>query len=91
MCMNSRFPTTPAREEAPVPCRRDGEPDRDEKSGHVRLEISADRLQGLLKMGVLCAADFRCLDCESKRCVWRLCLASCIKHLVPGPSRKGVA
>lgn len=45
-------------------------------NGCLRLEISARTLLRLLASGRLCAADFRCLDCESKRCVWRLLLKS---------------
>lgn len=51
------------------------------KTEQVRLEIDADRLRRLLKMGALCAADFHCLDCESKQCVWRLLLMNCEKNL----------
>ncbi len=58
----------------------------DETTEQVRLEINADRLRHLLKMGALCAADFRCLDCESTQCVWRICLMNCIKHFVERPS-----
>ena len=43
----------------------------------IRLEMESGALYRLLVSGVLCAADFRCLDCESKTCVWRLCLMSC--------------
>jgi len=50
-----------------------------EKTEHVRLEIDAIRLRELLSAGVLCAADFRCLDCESRQCVWRSCLMNCIQ------------
>ncbi|MDO6460006.1 hypothetical protein Q4485_04805 [Granulosicoccaceae sp. 1_MG-2023] len=40
----------------------------------VRMQLDEQTLQRLLKSGHLCAADFRCLDCESKACVWRLLL-----------------
>jgi hypothetical protein len=43
----------------------------------VRVEVDAETLNRLLAAGQVCAADFRCLDCESKRCIWRLCLISC--------------
>jgi hypothetical protein len=47
----------------------------------VRLEMSEDMLRRLLTAGQVCAADFRCLDCESKQCLWRLCLESCATNL----------
>ncbi len=46
----------------------------------VRMELSASTLGCLLAAGHLCAADFRCLDCESKNCVWRICLMNCMKQ-----------
>lgn len=58
----------------------------EEKTEQVRLEINTDKLCHLLKMGALSAADFRCLDCESKQCVWRIHLINCIKHFVERPS-----
>jgi hypothetical protein len=47
----------------------------------VRLEMSEKTLKSLLTAGQVCAADFRCLDGESKQCLWRLCLESCIATL----------
>ncbi len=55
----------------------------------LRLEVSAETLLRLLASGQLCAADFRCLDCESKQCVWRLLLMSCEKTLKPGTACDG--
>lgn len=43
----------------------------------VRLEMSEKTLKSLLTAGQVCAADFRCLDGESKQCLWRLCLETC--------------
>jgi len=60
-------------------------PDARQKTRHVRVEISADKLRELVNMGALCAADMHCLDCESKQCVWRICLRSCIKHFMAQP------
>jgi hypothetical protein len=45
----------------------------------VRLEISAKKLLSLLDAGALCAADLRCLDCESKHCVREICLRNCLR------------
>jgi hypothetical protein len=50
----------------------------------VRLEMSEDMLRRLLTAGQVCAADFRCLDCESKDCLWRLCLESCAANVTAG-------
>ena len=47
----------------------------------LRLEIGAQTLLRLIASGQLCASDFRCLDCESKHCVWRLLLMSCKETL----------
>lgn len=46
-------------------------------SDRVRLEISRDKLLELLREEHLCASDFRCADCRSKDCVWRLILSAC--------------
>ncbi len=43
----------------------------------VSLEVDRDKLFELLRARKLCAADFTCLDGESKDCVWRLALAAC--------------
>ncbi len=43
----------------------------------VCVEISRDKLLELLRERQLCAADFTCLDGESKHCVWRLMLIAC--------------
>lgn len=55
-------------------------------SGSLRVEISADRLLELLRMGSLCAMDLRCLDAGSKRALRALCLQAC-KFERPGGSR----
>jgi hypothetical protein len=49
----------------------------------VRVEITAATLSRLLADGQVCAADFHCLDCQSKQCLWRLCLTNCIGTQVP--------
>ncbi|RZB33401.1 MAG: hypothetical protein SRB2_04040 [Desulfobacteraceae bacterium Eth-SRB2] len=50
----------------------------------VRVEVDAKTLNRLLAAEQVCAADFRCLDCESKRCIWRLCLLNCTSRLKTG-------
>jgi hypothetical protein len=47
----------------------------------VRVEIGADKLQELLRARRICAADLRCLDCDSKDCLWRLCLDAIAEEL----------
>jgi hypothetical protein len=49
--------------------------------GMVRVEINAAMLLQLLKGRRLCAADMRCLDCESKRCLLRLLLKACAQEI----------
>jgi len=47
----------------------------------IQIEIDKDKLMYLFELGVLCAADFRCLTTESKQQVSQLCLSNCSKHL----------
>lgn len=42
----------------------------------VRIEVAEDTLLRLLERGQVSASDLRCLDCRSKQCLWRPCLAS---------------
>lgn len=67
-----------------LPCRSEGKqaPSLNNKTELIRLEINVEKLRQLLNAGVLCAANFRCLDCKSKQCIWQICLADCI-HLEP--------
>lgn len=50
----------------------------------VRVEVAPETLHRLLAAGQLCAADLRCLDCESKQCIWRLCLMNCVNNWTSG-------
>jgi hypothetical protein len=50
----------------------------------VRVHVDAKTLNRLIAAGQVCAADFRCLDCESKQCIWRLCLTNCASKLNTG-------
>ncbi len=54
----------------------------------IRLEMEPGVLYRLLVNGAISAADFRCMDCESKTCVWRLCLMSCGEKMNPGGCRQ---
>ncbi|MBB1271508.1 MULTISPECIES: hypothetical protein [Psychromonas] len=47
----------------------------------IQIEIDKDKLLYLFEQGVLCAADFRCLNGESKQAVSQLCLTNCAKRL----------
>jgi len=47
----------------------------------IKIEIDKDKLMHLFEQGVLCAADFRCLNSESKQQVTQLCLTNCAKRL----------
>ena len=51
------------------------------QAGWVRLELTVEVVARLLEQKQLCVADFRCLDCESKSCVWRMCLMNCAKNI----------
>ncbi len=51
----------------------------------VQLEIGIDKLESLFSRGELCATDIRCLNGESKKYLWKLCLSSCL-----GASGKGL-
>jgi hypothetical protein len=50
----------------------------------VRVKVDAKTLNRLLAAGQVCAADFRCLDCKSKKCIWQLCLLNCANKLNTG-------
>lgn len=52
------------------------------KRNYVRVELTEETIARLLARGEVCAADFRCLDCRAKNCLWRLVLSSC--HSDPG-------
>ncbi|TRY15020.1 hypothetical protein FN961_06815 [Shewanella hanedai] len=51
------------------------------RDSQVNLSISADKLAKLIQSGELCAADFRCLDQDSKHTVWQLCLLCCSQRV----------
>ncbi|WP_299791980.1 hypothetical protein [uncultured Shewanella sp.] len=51
------------------------------KNSNVNISISSKKLAQLIQSGSLCAADFRCLDQESKQTVWQMCLWCCSKRI----------
>ncbi len=44
----------------------------------IRLEISIEKINDLLRHKQICAADVRCLDSNSKQCLAKLCLQNCL-------------
>ena len=52
-----------------------------EQQAVVQLEIGIDKIESLFNQGDLCASDIRCLNCESKKCIWNLCLSLCAKKM----------
>lgn len=49
----------------------------------VSLKIDERVVHRLMASGHLCAADFKCLDCESKECIWRIALKNTTGLRVP--------
>lgn len=49
-----------------------------DKEKVLYIEISAEKIKALLAQRVICAADVRCLDTNSKHCLRELCLATCL-------------
>ncbi|OEE57433.1 hypothetical protein A1OO_16225 [Enterovibrio norvegicus FF-33] len=47
----------------------------------VKIEISANTLERLFVQGQLCAAEFSCLNAESKQVVQSLCLNTCMHRI----------
>lgn len=42
------------------------------------VEISSEKINQLLRQRLICAADIRCLDQNSKQCLKKLCLSTCL-------------
>ncbi len=64
-----------------LPGESGGLPSGPERNGWMRLELSRQTLQRLLSSGQLSAAEFRCLDCETKQCVWKIVAIHCARNL----------
>ncbi|MEB8434004.1 hypothetical protein OO007_17325 [Cocleimonas sp. KMM 6892] len=47
----------------------------------LKLEIKRSTLKRLLETKQVCASDFRCMDCITKRNIQELCLETCLKCL----------
>ena len=52
--------------------------DNIEKPDVLHIEISSEKINELLAQRLICAADVRCLDAESKQCLKKLCLKTCL-------------
>ncbi|ABV87532.1 hypothetical protein [Shewanella pealeana] len=53
----------------------------DSPTRQLNISISEAKIAQLIQQGQLCAADFKCLDSETKQAVWQLCLWSCEKRI----------
>ena len=47
----------------------------------IQLEVSLEKLESLFSKGEVCASDVHCLNCESKDCIWSMCLACCADRM----------
>ncbi len=59
---------------------------RQKKDSHtllssIRLEISIEKINELIKHKQICAADIRCLDTDSKQCLSKLYLQNCLTRI----------
>ncbi len=66
--------------------------DKKESDGAIRFEISSEKMNELLLQRQICAADIRCLDTNSKQCLKKLCLKTCLykpKYNEPAPQLLG--
>ncbi|WP_325895390.1 hypothetical protein [Grimontia sp. NTOU-MAR1] len=52
-----------------------------QKAEKVQLEFSLETLERLFMNGQLCAAEFSCLNADSKKVVQALCLNTCIHRV----------
>lgn len=56
-----------------------------EKNNVLHIEICSKKIYTLLAQGQICAADIRCLDVNSKQCLNKLCLKTCL-YRTPKPN-----
>ena len=52
----------------------------------LQIEIPLEKIESLFSQGLICAADFRCLNLHSKETVRKLCKQACSKHLLCMPA-----
>ncbi|OMH33577.1 hypothetical protein [Motiliproteus sp. MSK22-1] len=46
----------------------------------VKVEISTQLLAGFIEQGLLCVADLRCMDSDSRNQIKKLCLSVCARN-----------
>ena len=61
--------------------KTEGQTKKNETPDCLRFEISSEKMNDLLAHRQICAADIRCLDSNSKQCLKRLCLNTCLYDL----------
>ena len=47
----------------------------------LSIEISSEKMETLLAFHHICAADVRCLNANSKQCLQKLCLKTCLNKM----------
>lgn len=52
-----------------------------EKQEYVQIGIDIKKLESLFNQGLLCVADIHCLNNDTKKCIWELCLTACSKRM----------
>jgi hypothetical protein len=58
-----------------------------ESSDTLHIEICSKKMNELLMQRQICAADIRCLDANSKQCLKKLCLKTCLYRTAqPNPA-----
>lgn len=50
------------------------------KTKVLSIEISSEKMEMLLTFHHICAEDVRCLNTNSKQCLQKLCLKTCLKN-----------
>lgn len=48
----------------------------------LHIEISSEKINLLLQQRQICAADVHCLNTESKQCLQKLCLKTCLEKTI---------
>ncbi|QIR14574.1 hypothetical protein [Shewanella aestuarii] len=43
----------------------------------LKVAICYQKVASLINKGELCAADLKCLDKETKKAIWKICLVHC--------------
>ncbi len=67
-----------------APSRDDALPPRQPGPPCLRLELTLSTVRRLMESGLLCPADFRCQDADTRRLIRELCLECCARRLPDG-------